>query len=53
MVITNVTPGLHTTVVWHREDGLCLDKTCIEAGVRSAREGKIATKIPGHCYRLC
>ena len=35
MVITNVTPGIHTIVIWHREDGLCLDKICIEPGVRS------------------
>jgi regulation of enolase protein 1 (concanavalin A-like superfamily) len=35
MVITNVTPGLHTFVIWHREDGACVDKICLEPGVRT------------------
>lgn len=35
MVITNVAPGLHTFVIWHREDGACVDKVILEPGVRT------------------
>ncbi len=35
LVLTNVAPGLHTIHIWEREDGTCIDKVCIEPGVRS------------------
>ena len=35
LVISNVPPGLHTFIIWQREDGTIIDKICLEPGVRS------------------
>jgi hypothetical protein len=35
LVITNLGPGTHYFTIWHREDGTCVDKICLEPGVRA------------------
>lgn len=42
-VISNVPPGLHTLIVWMREDGTLVDKLCVEPGVRTTSN----TSAPG------